>query len=34
VLTAEDLQEIEGAFASINIKGAPLSEALDAAIDR
>jgi aryl-alcohol dehydrogenase-like predicted oxidoreductase len=33
-LTAEDLREIDEAFATINIKGAPLSAALDAAIDR
>jgi aryl-alcohol dehydrogenase-like predicted oxidoreductase len=34
VLTAEDLGEIDQAFASIDIKGAPLSAGLDAAIDR
>ena len=33
-LTAEDLREIDEAFATIDIKGAPLSKALDAAIDR
>ncbi len=33
-LTTSDLQEIEQAFAAIDIKGAPLSDALDAAIDR
>jgi aryl-alcohol dehydrogenase-like predicted oxidoreductase len=33
-LTPEDLREIDAAFATIAIKGAPLSEALDAAIDR
>ena len=33
-LTAEDLREIDKAFATIDIKGAPLSTALDAAIDR
>ncbi|ACL60966.1 aldo/keto reductase [Methylobacterium nodulans] len=33
-LTSEDLREIDAAFAAIDIKGAPLSEALDAAIDR
>lgn len=33
-LTAEDLREIDAAFATIDIKGAPLSEGLDAAIDR
>lgn len=33
-LTTSDLQEIDQAFAMIDIKGAPLSEALDAAIDR
>jgi aryl-alcohol dehydrogenase-like predicted oxidoreductase len=33
-LTAEDLREIDEAFATIDIKGAPLSAALDAAIDR
>lgn len=33
-LTAADLAEISAAFATIDIKGAPLSEALDAAIDR
>jgi len=33
-LTTSDLQEIDDAFAAIEIKGAPLSEALDAAIDR
>jgi aryl-alcohol dehydrogenase-like predicted oxidoreductase len=33
-LTAEDLREIDEAFATIDIKGAPLSPALDAAIDR
>ena len=31
---AEDLREIDEAFATIDIKGAPLSTALDAAIDR
>jgi aryl-alcohol dehydrogenase-like predicted oxidoreductase len=29
-----DLREIDQAFATIDIKGAPLSAALDAAIDR
>jgi aryl-alcohol dehydrogenase-like predicted oxidoreductase len=33
-LTADDLREIEQAFSTIDIKGAPLSVALDAAIDR
>ena len=33
-LTAEDLREIDKAFASVQIKGAPLSEGLEAAIDR
>jgi aryl-alcohol dehydrogenase-like predicted oxidoreductase len=33
-LTAEDLREIDQAFATIDIKGALLSSALDAAIDR
>ena len=33
-LTAEELREIDEAFATIDIKGAPLSTALDAAIDR
>ena len=33
-LSAADLREIDDAFAAIEIKGAPLSEALDAAIDR
>ncbi len=33
-LTPADLQEIDAAFATIDIKGAPLSIALDAAIDR
>jgi aryl-alcohol dehydrogenase-like predicted oxidoreductase len=33
-LTAEDLRAIEQAFATIEIKGAPLSKALDAAVDR
>ena len=33
-LTSEDLRQIDGAFATIDIKGAPLSVALDAAIDR
>ena len=33
-LTAEDLREIDRAFAAIEIKGAPLSEGLDAAIER
>jgi aryl-alcohol dehydrogenase-like predicted oxidoreductase len=33
-LTAEDLRAIDQAFASIDIKGAPLSKALDAAVDR
>ena len=33
-LTTEDLREIDEAFATIDIKGAPLSTALDAAIDR
>ena len=30
----DDLREIDAAFAAIEIKGAPLSAALDAAIDR
>jgi aryl-alcohol dehydrogenase-like predicted oxidoreductase len=34
VLTSDDLHEIDNAFATIDIKGAPLSAALDAAIDR
>ena len=34
VLTPDDLRRIEAAFATIDIKGAPLSEGLDAAIDR
>jgi aryl-alcohol dehydrogenase-like predicted oxidoreductase len=33
-LTAENLREIDETFATIDIKGAPLSPALDAAIDR
>jgi aryl-alcohol dehydrogenase-like predicted oxidoreductase len=33
-LTADDLREIDTAFAMIDIKGAPLSAGLDAAIDR
>jgi aryl-alcohol dehydrogenase-like predicted oxidoreductase len=33
-LTAQDLRQIDEAFAAIDIKGAPLSEGLDAAIDR
>jgi aryl-alcohol dehydrogenase-like predicted oxidoreductase len=33
-LSTSDLQEIDRAFASINLQGAPLSAALDAAIDR
>ncbi|MDH2352227.1 aldo/keto reductase [Bradyrhizobium sp. SSUT112] len=33
-LTAADLREIDRAFSAIDIKGAPLSAALDAAIDR
>ena len=34
VLTPGDLREIDQAFATIDIKGAPLSQALDAAIQR
>src|SRR5271154_2845171 len=34
VLTPGDLREIDEAFATIDIKGAPLSQALDAAIQR
>lgn len=34
VLSESDLREIDAAFASINILGAPLSEGLEAAIDR
>ncbi|CAM2163011.1 pyridoxine 4-dehydrogenase [Burkholderia cepacia] len=34
VLTTDDLREIDNAFAMIDIQGAPLSAALDAAIDR
>ena len=34
VLTTDDLLEIDQAFATIDIKGAQLSAALDAAIDR
>ena len=34
VLTEAELAEIDAAFATIDIKGAPLSEGLDAAIDR
>jgi aryl-alcohol dehydrogenase-like predicted oxidoreductase len=33
-LTTEDLAEIDRAFATIHITGAPLSEGLDAAVDR
>jgi hypothetical protein len=33
-LSAQDLRELDQAFATIDIKGAPLSAALDAAIDR
>lgn len=33
-LTEDDLREINDAFATIDIQGAPLSEGLDAAIDR
>ena len=32
-LTAEDLRAVDEAFATIDIKGAPLSAALDAAMD-
>jgi hypothetical protein len=32
-LTAEDLREIDEAFDTIDIKGAPLSKALYAAVD-
>ena len=34
VLTPDDLREIDNAFATTDIQGAPLSAALDAAIDR
>ena len=34
VLSASDLREIDDVFSTIEIKGAPLSAALDAAIDR
>jgi aryl-alcohol dehydrogenase-like predicted oxidoreductase len=34
VLTPDDLRETNAAFATIDIKGAPLSQALDAAINR
>lgn len=34
VLTPDDLREIDNAFETIDIKGAPLSASLDAAIDR
>jgi aryl-alcohol dehydrogenase-like predicted oxidoreductase len=33
-LSGQDLREIDQAFATIDIKGAPLSAALDAALDR
>jgi aryl-alcohol dehydrogenase-like predicted oxidoreductase len=33
-LTASDMREIDEAFATIDIKGAPLSEALESQIDR
>ena len=33
-LTSDDVGEIDQAFATIDIKGAPISEALDSAIDR
>jgi len=33
-LTSEDLREIDEAFATIDIKGAPLSKALDATVER
>jgi aryl-alcohol dehydrogenase-like predicted oxidoreductase len=33
-LTAQDLGEIDAAFATLDIKGAPLSEGLNAQIDR
>jgi len=33
-LTASDMAAIDAAFAEIDIQGAPLSAALDAAIDR
>jgi hypothetical protein len=33
-LTAQDVREIDEAFATIDVKGAPLSQGLDAAIDR
>jgi hypothetical protein len=33
-LSAGDLREIDEAFSKIDIKGAPLSEALDSQIDR
>jgi aryl-alcohol dehydrogenase-like predicted oxidoreductase len=34
LLTVEDLREIDEAFATIDIKGAPISAALDATVDR
>ena len=34
VLTPDDLRQIDAAFATIDIKGAPLSKGLEAAIDR
>jgi aryl-alcohol dehydrogenase-like predicted oxidoreductase len=34
VLTSDDIREIDENFAGIDVKGAPLSAALDAAIDR
>ena len=33
-LTASEMREIDEAFATIDIKGAPLSEALESQIDR
>jgi hypothetical protein len=33
-LTPDDMREIDKAFSTIDIKGAPLSEALDSQIDR
>jgi aryl-alcohol dehydrogenase-like predicted oxidoreductase len=33
-LTADDIREIDNAFATLDVKGAPLSDALNAAIDR
>jgi aryl-alcohol dehydrogenase-like predicted oxidoreductase len=33
-LTDDDIREIDHAFATLDVKGAPLSDALNAAVDR